>query len=100
MKELSSAFKEEFSAMAVEMQKHGMRILGQEKVAIDHIGGKVAILVTYRRTPAIGDSPFQVSQYHVPLGNEKVLITLSCRESSALVYSKILEYVKNSISVK
>lgn len=100
MKELTGAFKEELSVMAVQMQKQGMRILGQEKVAIDNIGDKVAISVTYRRTPAIGDSPFQVTQYHVPLGNEKVLITLSFRESTAIIYSQILEYVKQSISVK
>jgi hypothetical protein len=100
MKELTSALKEELSAMEVQMQKQGMSILDQEKVAIENIGGKIAVSVTYRRTPAIGDSPFQVTQYFVPLGNEKVLITLSFRESSAFVYSQILEYVKKSISVK
>ena len=99
MKELSSVFKKELSDMAVQMQKQGLRIIGQEKVGIENIGGKVAISVTYRRTPAIGDSSFQVTQYHVPLGNEKIIITLSYRESTAVVYLAILEYIKQSMSI-
>lgn len=47
-----------------------------------------------------GDSPVQVTQYHVPLGNEMVMITLSFRELDAAVYSPILEHVKKSISIE
>ena len=82
------------------MQKQGIQILGEEKVGIDTIGGLTAFTVTYRRTSAVGPSPFTVTQYHVPVGKEKVLITLSYRESDGLLFGLILDRVKRSVTIK
>lgn len=98
--ELRSVFRQEMAELAKQMQQQGLRMLGQEEVAIDSIGGQTAISVSYRRTSSRGPSPFKVTQYHVPLGAEKALITLSFRESDAIVYSQIIDYVKNSISIR
>lgn len=82
------------------MEKQGMQILGQEKVGIDAIGGLTAFTLTYRRTSAVGPSPFTVTQYHVPVGKEKVLITLSYRESDRRLFGLILDRVKRSVTIK
>ena len=82
------------------MKKQGMQILGEEKVGVDTIGGLTAFTLMYRRTSAVSPSPFTVIQYHVPVGKEKVLITLSYRESDGRLFGLILDRVKRSIMIK
>ena len=67
---------------------------------IDTIGGLTALTLAYRRTSAIGTSPFTVTQYHVPVGKEKVLITLSYRESDGRLFGLIFDRVKRSVTIK
>lgn len=100
LREIGSAFREDIDAMRKGMEKQGMQILGQEKVSIDTIGGLTALTLTYRRTSAIGPSPFTVTQHHVPVGKEKVLITLSYRESDGRLFGLILDRVKRSVTIK
>ena len=100
LEEIAGAFKEEIDALRKGMAKQGLQILGQEKVGIDTIGGLTAFTVTYRRTSPVGPSPFIVTQYHVPVGTEKVLITLSYRESDERLFGLILDRVKRSVSIK
>lgn len=100
LREIAGAFKEDMDALRMGMQKQGMQILGQEKVGIDTIGGLTAFTIMYRRTSVIGPSPFTVTQYHVPVGKEKVLITLSYRESDGKLFGLILDRVKRSVTIK
>lgn len=100
LRELAGAFKEDMDMGRKAMEKQGMQILGQEKVGIDTIGGLTAFTLTYRRTSAVGPSPFTVTQYHVPVGKEKVLITLSYRESDGRLFGLILDRVKRSVTIK
>ncbi len=100
IEKLRSVFHQELTGLATELQKIGIRILGTETVEVTSIGGQIAVAVSYRRISLTGPSPFQVTQYHVPLGSEKALITLSYREADASVYSLIIDYVKTSISIK
>lgn len=100
LKEIAGAFKEDMDALRKGMEKQGVQILGQEKVGIDTIGGLTAFMLTYRRTSAVGPSPFTVTQYHVPVGKEKVLITLSYRESDGRLFGLILDKVKRSVTIK
>lgn len=100
LREIAGVFKEVMDAVRKGMQKQGIQILGEEKVGIDTIGGLTAFTVTYRRTSAVGPSPFTVTQYHVPVGKEKVLITLSYRESDGLLFGLILDRVKRSVTIK
>jgi hypothetical protein len=100
LKEIAGAFREDMDALRKGMEKQGMQILGQEKVGIDTIGGLTAFTLMYRRTSAVGPSPFAVTQYHVPVGKEKVLITLSYRESDERLFGLILDRVKRSVTIK
>ncbi len=99
LREIAGAFKEDMDALRKAMEKQGMQILGQEKVAIDTIGGLTAFTLMYRRTSAVGPTPFTVTQYHVPVGKEKVLISLSYRESDGRLFGLILDRVKRSITI-
>ena len=100
LRQIAGAFKEDMDALRMGMEKQGMQILGQEKVGIDTIGGLTAFTLMYRRTSANGPSPFTVTQYHVPVGKEKVLITLSYRESDGKLFGLILDRVKRSVTIK
>jgi hypothetical protein len=98
--ELATGWKEEAKALAEVLTKQGMRYLGNERFDFQPIGSKMAIVISYRRTSARGGSPFVVTQYHVPMGADKVLVTLSLQESSAAPLGPILERVKNSIVIR
>jgi hypothetical protein len=100
LREVAGAFREDMEALRKVMGKQGMQILGQEKVGIDTIGGLTAFTLTYRRTSAVSPSPFTVTQYHVPIGKEKVLFSLSYRESDGRMFGLILDRVKRSITIK
>lgn len=100
LREIAGLFKGDIDALRKGMEKQGMQILGQEKVGIDTIGGLTAFTLTYRRTSAVGPSPFTVTQYHVPIGKEKILITLSYRESDGRLFGLILDRVKRSVTIK
>lgn len=100
LREIAGAVKEDMDALRKGMEKQGMQILGQERVGIDTIGGLTAFTLMYRRTSAVGPSPFTVTQYHVPVGKEKVLITLSYRESDGRLFGLILDRVKRSVTIK
>ena len=100
LREIASAFREDIDALRKGMENQGMQILGQEKVGIDTIGGLTAFTLTYRRTSAVGTLPFTVTQYHVPVGKEKVLVTLSYLESDGRLFGLILDRVKRSVTIK
>jgi len=100
MRQVAAEMDEQLLLMDAQLNQQGMNILGKASATIDSIGGQVAFAMTYRRTSGTaGESPFTVTQFHIPLGATKVLITLSFRESTALVYSLILEHVKKSITI-
>ncbi len=63
------------------------------------IHNKYRILVLpYTRHDKFGPSSWQVTQYKIPLDDRLIEITLSHRESDAIVWKPILEKVKRSIS--
>ena len=100
LREVTVAFKEDMDSLRKDMEKQGLQLLGQQNVGIDTIGGLTAFTLMYRRTSAVGPSPFTVTQYHVPVGKEKILITLSYRESDGRMLGFILDRVKRSITIK
>lgn len=94
---VAETWKREMAELIAPQQPPAIQILGSPTFDSDTIGGKTAISILYRRTSAIGQSPFLVAQYHVPLGKVKALITLSHRESSSIVFRPILDRVKRSV---
>lgn len=100
LREVETSFREEKAVLSKVMEKQGIKIIGQESFGFDLIGNMTAFTLSYRRTSAVGSSPFLVTQYHVPVGLEKVLITLSYREADALLFRPILERVKRSVTIR
>ena len=100
LREVETAFRKEKAVLSKGMEKQGIKIIGQESFGFDSIGNMTAFTLSYRRTSAVGPSPFLVTQYHVPVGLEKVLITLSYREADALLFRPILERVKRSVVIR
>lgn len=98
--ELSAGWQEEVKALSDVLAKQGMRYLGHERFDFQAFGSKTAILISYKRTSARGGSPFVVTQYHVPMGQDKVLVTLSLQESAASLLGPVLDRVKNSILIR
>ena len=100
LRELAAGWQEESKALAELLSKQGMRYLGGERFDFQAIGSKTAMVISYRRTSARGGAPYVVTQYHVPMGQDKVLITLSLQESAASLMGPILERVKSSVLIR
>lgn len=97
--EFKDAWDTEKQQLAEGMARQGVQYLGQEVFRIETIGTRTAFVISYKRTSLRGGAPFVVTQYHVPMGSDKVLVTLSFQESEAAMFRPILERVKNSISI-
>jgi len=78
LSDLASTWKEESSAMWAALAKSGVTEIGKPTYAVELIGGKTAAVFRYARSSTINPAETtRVEQYHIPLGNDKVLITLS-----------------------
>lgn len=75
----------------------GPKIIEMQPVRIEKFNGQLALVMPYVRTSKFGPSPWQVTQYKIPVSNRLIEITLSHRQSDAIVWSPILERVKRSV---
>lgn len=75
----------------------GPKVLEMQTPRIERINNHLAIVITYTRAGLNGTSPWQVIQYKIPTSHKLIEITLSHRQSDAIVWKPILEYVKRSI---
>ena len=78
LKDLADTWKEESPVMWAGLEKKGVREVGRASVAVEPLGGQTAMVIRYGRTSSVNSTEtMKVAQYHVPLGTEKALITLS-----------------------
>jgi len=78
LKDLAETWKEESPVMWAGLAKNGIKEVGRASVAVEPLGGQTALVIRYGRTSSVNSSEtMKVAQYHVPLGAEKALITLS-----------------------
>ena len=64
--------------MWAALAKSGVTEIGKPTYAVELIGGKTAAVFRYARSSTINPAETtRVEQYHIPLGNDKVLIALS-----------------------
>ena len=100
IKALNDGWKEEAPAMWAGLGKQGIREVGSASVAIEQLGGKTAFVIRYGRT-SFGDvtQTVKVAQYHVVLGAEKALITLSYQDGDSQILAAH-NRIKNSISIR
>jgi hypothetical protein len=78
LKDLADTWKEESPVMWAGLAKNGVREVGRASVAVEPLGGQTTMVIRYGRTSSVNSTEtMKVAQYHVPLGTEKALITLS-----------------------
>lgn len=78
LRDLSDTWREEAPTMWAGLAKYGMKEVGRPSFAVEPLGGQLALVIRYGRTSSVNSAEtMKVTQYHVPLGAEKALITLS-----------------------
>lgn len=78
IRDLADMWKEESPVMWAGLAKNGVKEVGRASFAVEPLGGQTALVIRYGRTSTINPAEtMKVTQYHVPLGAEKALITLS-----------------------
>ena len=78
LKDLADTWREESPTMWAGLAKNGVKEVGRPRFAVEPIGGQTALIISYGRTSTANPAEtMRVTQYHVLLGAEKALITLS-----------------------
>ena len=77
----------------------GPKIIEMQPIRIDKIKNYRVLVIPYIRASVNGPSPWQVTQYQVPISNRFIQITLSHRKSDAVVWRPILEKIYRSIQL-
>lgn len=87
----------EISMRAAEPHS-GVRVLEVQPAHIESFKQHTVVVLRYRRASSQGPSPWQVTQYKIPLDDRIVELTLSYRESDQWIWRPILERVKKSLT--
>jgi hypothetical protein len=78
VRDLVDTWKDESPVMWAALAKNGIKEVGRPSFSVEPLGGRTALVIRYGRTSPVDPSEtMRVAQYHVPLGAEKALITLS-----------------------
>lgn len=98
--DLMETWLNEAPSMWSGLAKSGIREVGRPHVAIEGIGGQTALVISYGRT-SVGNpaETMRVTQYHVLMGREKVLITLSNIQGDAQA-ALVQKRLRNSIVIR
>lgn len=100
LKDLADTWKEESPVMWAGLAKNGIKEVGQASVAVEQLGGQMAMVIRYGRTSSVNSTEtMKVAQYHVPLGAEKALITLSYIDGDQSAMAAH-DRLKNSIVIR
>lgn len=78
LRDLADVWREESPIMWAGLAKNGVKEVGRPSFAVEPFGGQLALIIQYGRTSTANPAEtMRVTQYHVPLGAEKALITIS-----------------------
>jgi hypothetical protein len=100
LRDLEDTWRGEAATMWAGLAKVGIKEVGRPSVAVEPIGGKLAMVIRYGRTST--NNPMEtmrVAQYHIPLGSEKALVTLSYLEGDQEITSAH-DRLKSSIVIR
>jgi len=75
----------------------GPKIIEMQAVRIEKFNNCRVLVIPYVRAGINEPSPWQVTQYKIPVSNRLIEITLSHRQSDAIVWRPILERVRRSV---
>jgi hypothetical protein len=78
----------------------GPKLIEMQEVRIEKIDNNLTLVIPYIRESKIEKSSWQVTLYKIPLSNQIIELTLSHRQSDALLWKPILEKVKRSLKLK
>jgi len=103
--DLAAATPGDLKELGTEMQNMfrkleasgGPKIIEMQPFRIEKFNNYRVLVMPYVRAGANGPSPWQVTQYKIPVSNRLIEITLSHRQSDAIVWRPILERVKRSV---
>lgn len=100
VQELADWWSEESKAMWANMAKVGVSQVGSPKVGLEQVGGMLAMYISYGRTiPGNRAETMRVTQYHIPMGADKALITFSHIEGDAAAKAAA-DRIKSSLLVR
>lgn len=100
LRDLADTWREESPTMWAGLAKNGVKEVGRARFAVEHIGGQTALIIFYGRTSTFNPAEtVRVAQYHVLLGHEKALITLSYIEGDPQAVAAH-NRLKNSIVIR
>ncbi len=100
LRDLADTWREESPTMWAGLAKNGVREVGRPSFAVEPIGGQTALIISYGRTSIANPAEtMRVTQYHIPLGAEKVLITISYIESDPQA-AAAQNQLKRSIAIR
>ena len=92
------AIKSEMVSMLRKVEAAGgPRLLEMHDAKALSLAGFPALAIPYVRAGVGGPSPWYVTQYKVPMNNRLVEITLSHRQSDAMIWKPILEKIRQSV---
>jgi len=80
-----------------KLESSGLKIIKMQSTRIEEFGNYNALVVSYVRAGLNGPSPWQVTQYKIPVFDKLIELTLSYRKSDSIVWIPILERVKRSL---
>lgn len=75
------------------------KIIETQPARVDSINGRLALAVPYVREGFSDGSPWLVTLYQIPIDNKMIQLTLSYRQSDAILWRPIQEHIKRSIQV-
>lgn len=94
--EVRAQWEAEQIQLTEALAKVGMRLIGQADHHIDIVGGKTAVVTSYRRASVAGGASFLVTMFRVPLRSEMILLTFSYQESRDDL-KEVLWQIKDSV---
>jgi hypothetical protein len=100
IKDLEDMWREESPLIWAGLAKMGAKEVGRPSFAVEPLGGQTALVLRYGRTSTDNSGEtFKVEQYHIPLGSEKALITLTYADADQIAITAHGR-LKNSILVR
>ncbi len=94
LKEVGVEMKNMFTKLEVS---GGPKIIEMQPIRIEELNKHHGLVMPYVRAGINGSSPWQVTQYKIPVSTRLIEITLSYRQSDAIMWRPILERVKRSV---
>jgi len=94
LKELKTDFSSEMAKSVIAI---GGKLLSVTTPRIESFNNTTAILFEYRRSDLRVPSPWTVRIYRIPARDRLIELTISFRESDAVIFKPILEHTKRSL---